>query len=75
MAGVLDASGLGEALPDLSSLTKDTSLLRSLCRRSNEKLISQLREAEQGERLLQIAREDAKLGRLTEPRPIQACFA
>jgi hypothetical protein len=73
MVGALDASGLGEALPPAEE--KGTTFLKSLCRHSNGKLISQLREAEQGARLLEIARADARLGRLTEPRPIEASCA
>jgi hypothetical protein len=69
VAGLLEASGLGEALPQQE--VKGTTFLKSLCQHSNRKLISQLKEAEQGAKMLQIAREDARLGRLTEPRPIE----
>ena len=70
VSGLLEATGLGEALPPKE--LKGTTFLKSFCQHSNQKLISQLKEAEQGAKMLQIARDDAKLGRLTEPRPIEA---
>ena len=69
MSGLLEATGLGEALPPKE--LKGTTFLKSFCQHSNQKLISQLKEAEQGAKMLQIARDDAKLGRLTAPRPIE----
>ena len=63
MAGILKASGIGKAIPP--GKVKSTSVLRAVCRESNRRLIKELREAEQGARLLEIARADAKKGRMT----------
>ena len=71
MTGMLEASGLGEAVTPGES--KDNEILRSLRQESNRRLLKELSEAEQGQRLLEIAREDARLGRLSQPRPIEGC--
>ena len=66
MAGILKASGLGKAIsPDKP---RSTSILKAVCRESNRRLIKELREADRGARLLEIARADAKKCRMTEPR-------
>ena len=69
MAGTLESSGLGEEVDP--GPFKSTDDMRKWCRASNEILLGQLRECEQGAQLLEMARNDAKKGWLTQPQRIE----
>lgn len=69
MIGELDRSGIGapvevDKVPSLGELWAS-------CRASNEKLLTELREDEHSLMLLQLARQDAALGRLSQPMPVE----
>ena len=70
MAGTLEASGLGEEVDP--GPFKSTDDMKGWCRESNKVLLQQLRECEQGVKMLEMAREDAKKGWLTQPQRIEA---
>ena len=70
MTGIEEASGLGEPVA-LGEDCGKNSLSQSVCRTSNFRLLSKLKETDRGEELLAIARKDARKGRMTEPRPIE----
>ena len=70
MAGALEASGLGEEVDP--GPFKSTDDMKGWCRESNKVLLQQLRECEQGAKVLEMARDDAKKGWLTQPRHIEA---
>ena len=69
MTGLLECSGLGTPID--AEDPKSTEVLRDWCWESNRRLLGQLKDCEQGERLLEIAKKDAELGRLSELRPIE----
>jgi hypothetical protein len=67
--GELMRSGIGQAVEvdSVPSLAK----LRASCSSRNEALLKQLREDEHSMELLALAKEDAALGRLSEPVPVE----
>lgn len=66
--GLLDRSGIGD--PCGTSAAVDVSALAQDAASRNAALLETLSEDPQSERLLVATREDAKLGRMTEPRPL-----
>ena len=71
MIGELHRSGVGE--PICVDRVKSVEALRAGCKYSNEALLRDLREDRNAEALLKSTREDAAMGRMSNPVPIQKC--
>lgn len=70
MLGELQRSGVGE--PMCLDRVKSVAALQASCEKSNAVLVNQLREDSNASELLRITREDAAMGRMTEPVPVSA---
>ena len=70
MVGELDCSGVGTPMP--VDLVKNVAELKASCQTHNTELLPQLREDSNASELLRLASEDAKLGRMSFPKPAQA---
>ena len=70
MVGELDCSGVGTPTP--VDLVKNVAELKASCQTHNTELLPQLREDSNASELLRLASEDAKLGRMSFPKPAQA---
>ena len=70
MLGELERSGVGE--PMYVDLVKSIVTLQASCVRSNAALVKQLKEDCNATELLRITREDAVMGRMTGPVPLES---
>ena len=68
MLGELPRSGVGK--PSDVDCVKSIDGLRDSCASTNAKLLKELRADEGAQALLALAREDAALGRMQEPTPV-----
>ena len=71
MVGGLPYSGIGE--PGEEAALKDVEALRRSCYARNGTLLAALREDAHSTELLENTLNDAKRGRLSQPRPIDEC--
>ena len=67
MLGELPCSGIGS--PAAPTASKPLGLLRSSVPESNQRLLSKLRKDAHGEELLAATRDDASVGRMSDPVP------
>ena len=65
--GVVEQCGLGAPIDRKSQI--DVDAMRADCSRSNASLLEQLRSDEYEDELMNQTLDDAKLGRMTSPRP------
>ena len=72
MYGLLHQSGIGEAR-DVEEPADPVACLKGRCDASNKKLLASLRESEHAQGLMELARLDASLGRMSEPVPADQC--
>ena len=70
--GLLHRSGIGEAR-DVEEHADPLASLIGRCDASNEKLLASLRECEHAQGLMDLARLDASLGRMSDPVPADQC--
>ena len=68
MLGILTRSGIGSPVDVEGS--KPTTRLKSEMRTWNKSLLQELREDHLAEKLMQLTIEDARLGRMTWPKPV-----
>ncbi len=61
----LESSGHGVPVP--GGVAKSSAALKQSCAGSNRKLLASLRECDGSDKLLELTREDARLGRMTPP--------
>ena len=68
MLGELERSGVGA--PVCVDYVKNLDELRASCKMSNEALLRELREDSNANALMSLTREDAAMGRMTQPTPV-----
>ena len=69
MLGLLQRNGIGTPLA-VAEVVRSDDELRAQRRRSNEALVTQLRECEVSERLHDVTVKDSMLGRMSVPMPV-----